>query len=360
MANKIILRPSSASRWIACPASVRLSEGVPYEPAGEAAQIGTAIHALAEKCFGTGEAADAYLGKTVEGITMTQENVDFAQAHLDHITNLKSELGAVKVEQYVTLLDGDDIKLAGTADVIGFGNDVFGNNILEIADLKTGRGYVDADSEQMKIYALSTLRKIKKPVETVRLSIIQPHSGPTRTVSMTVNQLNTWRDEVLIPAIEESTKIDAQPKPSSNACRYCPAKVICPAQSKALELIPVKLDVKTLAPEVVSDLLTRADMVEDFIAALRKHAQKVLEDGGVLAGWQLAPKRATRKWTDESKALEALEAAGIEHSKLMLTEIISPAAAEKLLGKDRKHVLDDITKKESSGLTLAKAVGLGQ
>jgi hypothetical protein len=328
---------------------------VPYEPAGEAAQIGTAIHALAEKCCGTGERADAYLGKTVEGITMTQENVEFAQAHLDHITNLKSELGAVKVEQYVTVIDDTNVKLGGTADVIGFGN-----GILEIADLKTGRGYVDADSEQMKIYALGTLAKIKKPVEMVRLSIIQPHSGPTRTVSMTVNQLNTWRDEVLFPAIEESTKIDAQPKPSSNACRYCPAKVICPAQSKALELIPIKLDVKLLEPQVVSDLLARADMVEDFIAALRKHATKVLEEGGVLSGWQLSPKRATRKWIDEAAAVVALEAAGIEHSKLMLTEVISPAAAEKLLGKDKKHVLEDITKKESSGLTLAKAVGLGQ
>jgi len=356
MENKIILRPSSASRWIACPASVRLSEGVPYEPAGEAAQIGTAIHALAEKCFGTGEKADAYLGAKVEGITMTQENIEFAQAHLDHITNLKSELGAVKVEQYVTVIDDADIKLGGTADVIGFGN-----GILEIADLKTGRGYVDADSSQMKIYALGTLAKIKsKPVETVRLSIIQPHSGDTRTHTMTVDELIQWRNETLLPAIMEASNKDAQPKPSSNACRYCPAKVICPAQTKALELIPVKLDVKTLAPEVVSDLLARADMVEDFIAALRKHATKVLEDGGVLSGWQLSPKRATRKWIDEAAAVAALEAAGIEHSKLMLTEIISPAVAEKLLGKDKKHVLEDITKKESSGLTLAKAVGLGQ
>ena len=356
MANKIILRPSSASRWIACPASVRLSEGVPYEPAGEAAQIGTAIHALAEKCCGTGERADAYLGKSVEGITMTQENVDFAQAHLDHITALQAELGAVKVEQYVTVIDNTAVKLGGTADVIGFGN-----GILEIADLKTGRGYVDADSDQMKIYALGTLAKIKsKPVETVRLSIIQPHSGPTRTHTMTVDELNSWKADVLIPAIAESANKDAQPKPSTDACRYCPAKVICPAQTKALELIPVKLDVKTLAPEVVSDLLARADMVEDFIAALRKHATKVLEEGGVLTGWQLSPKRATRKWIDEAAAVVALEAAGIEHSKLMLTEVISPAAAEKLLGKDKKHVLENITKKESSGLTLAKAVGLGQ
>jgi len=356
MENKITLRASASSRWIACPASARLSEGVPFEPSGEAAQIGTAIHALAEKCFGTGEKADAYLGKQVEGITMTQENVEFAQAHIDHITNLKSELGAVKVEQYVTVFDTPAVKLGGTADVIGFGN-----GILEIADLKTGRVYVDADSSQMKIYALGTLAKIKsKPVETVRLSIIQPHSGDTRTHTMKVDELIQWRNETLLPAIMEASNKDSQPKPSTNACRYCPAKVICPAQTKALELIPVKLDVKTLAPEVVSDLLARADMVEDFIAALRKHATKVLEDGGVLSGWQLSPKRATRKWIDEAAAVAALEAAGIEHSKLMLTEIISPAVAEKLLGKDKKHVLDDITKKESSGLTLAKAVGLGQ
>jgi len=169
-----------------------------------------------------------------------------------------------------------------------------------------------------------------------------------------------WHKDVLLPAIKEAVEDNAQPNPSTNACRYCPAKVICPAQSKALELIPTKLDVKTLAPEVVSDLLARSEMVEDFIAALRKHATKVLEDGGVLSGWQLSPKRATRKWIDEAAAVVALEAAGIEHSKLMLTEIISPAVAEKLLGKEKKHVLEDITKKESSGLTLAKAVGLGQ
>jgi hypothetical protein len=355
MANKITLRASASSRWIACPASARLSEGVPFEPSGEAAQIGTAIHALAEKCFGTGEKADAYLGKSVEGITMTQENVEFAQAHIDHITNLKSELGAVKVEQYVTVFDTPAVKLGGTADVIGFGN-----GILEIADLKTGRVFVDADSSQMKIYALGTLAKIKKPVEMVRLSIIQPHSGDIRTHAMTVKELYQWHKDVLLPAIKEAADENAQPNPSSNACRYCPAKVICPAQTKALELIPVKLDVKTLAPEVVSDLLARSEMVEDFIAALRKHATKVLEDGGVLSGWQLSPKRATRKWIDEAAAVAALEAAGIEHSKLMLTEIISPAVAEKLLGKEKKHVLEDITKKESSGLTLAKAVGLGQ
>jgi hypothetical protein len=213
----------------------------------------------------------------------------------------------------------------------------------------------------MKIYALGTLAKIKsKPVETVRLSIIQPHSGDTRTHIMTVDELIQWRNETLLPAIMEASNKDSQPNPSTNACRYCPAKVICPAQTKALELIPIKLDVKLLEPQVVSDLLARSEMVEDFIAALRKHATKVLEDGGVLSGWQLSPKRATRKWIDEAAAVAALEAAGIEHSKLMLTEIISPAVAEKLLGKDKKHVLEDITKKESSGLTLAKAVGLGQ
>ena len=39
--------PSAASRWLACPASIRLSDGI-ESSAGAAAQLGTEIHAQAE------------------------------------------------------------------------------------------------------------------------------------------------------------------------------------------------------------------------------------------------------------------------------------------------------------------------
>jgi DNA helicase TIP49 (TBP-interacting protein) len=74
----------------------------------------------------------------------------------------------------------------------------------------------------------------------------------------------------------------------------------------------------------------------------------------------MQPKRALRKWVDENKAVEVLMQAGIEKSKLYTIELISPSEASKLLSKEDRVLLDDITEKKSSGLTLARAVGLGQ
>ena len=355
--KQLILRPSSAARWIACPASARLSEGVPYEPAGEAAQIGTAIHALSELCWQLDQDPDSYIGKVVEGVKMTEENAAFAKAHVQTVTNLKQDLGTVKVEQYGVAYESLAAKVGGTADVVAYN---LNQSILEIADLKTGRMWVDADSAQMKIYALGVMRKFVKVFDTVRLTIVQPQTGENRTHEMTGDELFQWGEKVLVPAIKAAVLGSTEPTPSKDACQYCPAKMICPAQTKALAEVPVTLDVKTLTPDQVSDLLDKADLIEDFIAALRKQATKTLTEGGVLRGWQMAPKRATRAWAKESEAAQVLRDAGILENQIYETSIITPAAADKLLGKDRKQVLDSVTTKVSSGLTLSKSRGLGE
>ena len=356
--KQLILRPSSASRWIACPASARLSENVPYEPAGEAAQIGTAIHALSELCWQLDQDPDSYIGKVVEGVKMTAENAAFAKAHIRTVAALEAELGTVKVEQFGVAFSNDLVRVAGTADVVAFNED---KSILEIADLKTGRQWVDADSAQMKIYALGVLKKyLSHSFEIVRLTIVQPQTGENRTHVMTATELHEWADNVLMTAINAAVLGTTEPTPSKDACQYCPAKMICPAQTKALAEVPVTLDVKTLTPDQVADLLDKADLIEDFIAALRKQATKTLTEGGVLRGWQMAPKRATRAWAKESEAAQVLRDAGIPENQIYETSIITPAAADKLLGKDRKQVLDSVTTKVSSGLTLSKSRGLGE
>ena len=355
--KQLILRPSSASRWIACPASARLSEKIPYEPAGEAAQIGTAIHALAETCWQLDQDPMDYVGKVVDGITITKENAEFAQAHISMVAELERELGNVKVEQYGVAYETTIAKVGGTADVVAYNLD---KSVLVIADLKTGRGWVDADSDQMKIYALGVMQKLVKVFDKVGLTIVQPQTGENRHHEMTGDELLKWKADVLIPAVVAAADGRSETKPSKEACQYCPAKMICPAQTKALAAVPVTADVTALTPDQVSDLLDKAELVEDFIAALRKQATKTLTEGGVLRGWQMAPKRAIRQWTDDIKALKVLLEMGVPEEQIYETSIISPAAADKLLGKDRKQVLDSVTTKVSSGLTLSKSRGLGE
>lgn len=354
---KIKLRPSAASRWINCPASVKLCEGIKEKEAGEAAQIGTAIHAVAETCILTGVSPIDFIGKEVEGIVITDSNADFAQQHVYHIRDLELRLGTLKVEQYVTAYESDKLNLGGTADVIAYN---FDKDTLVIADLKTGRGYVDANSDQMKIYAIGAMCSLKTEFSNIELAIIQPHHGEPRTHKMTFKELNEWAATNLTPALVAIAEGSTTPTPSEKACQWCPAKATCPAHVENFNEIAQQPAMNEMTETELAAMLAKVDMVEDYIKALRKYATERLEDGAVLRGWQLQPKRALRKWKDEAAAVEALISHGISRELIYVTSIISPAEASKLLSKDDRVLLDDITKKESSGLTLARAVGLGE
>jgi hypothetical protein len=365
--QQLKLRPSSASRWIACPASAKLSALVPYQEAGEAAKIGTAIHALAETCFQLDSDPMKFVGQVVDGITMTEENCAFALEHLQAIWAIQDELGYVEVEQLFKLYEEPAFSLQGTADVVGISQDK-----LIIADLKTGRGYVDADSEQMKIYALGALLHNTFRPTQVEFQIIQPHHGEKRVHRMSVDELGVWETQVLLPAIDDAISDKPTFNPSESACQWCPAKHICPAQKEQFDIVAAQPDISvmskddihqvmlSLAPDQISAILDKAPLVEKFIDAVKEHATKKMEAGEVIAGWQLQPKRASRKWIDSNAARKALTDAGLTDSQIFETELISPTQAEKLLAKEQKVILDALTAKVSSGLTLTKDRGLSQ
>jgi len=361
MAKQINIRPSGISRTIACPASVRLSAQVPYQESGEAAKIGTAIHALAEHCVKTESEPMTFVGKVFEGITMTEENCDFALQHLNAIYDIYEELGegTVSVEQFLPYQETPAYKCGGTADVIGISKE---KRKIIIADLKTGRGYVDAESDQLKLYALAAMESggLYQDIDTVELWIIQPHHGEVRKHSMTTQELVDWEHYILQPAIENALNPAFPPVPSDSACQYCAAKTICPAQANLVEVVHSAPPVEVLTEEQISVLLTKFDMVEDYIKAVRDHALKRMEKGAVIQGWQLAPKRALRSWTSEEKAIEHLTFLGLRIHEITKTELLTPAQVEKLLPKGLKESIEPLTSRISSGLTLARDKGISQ
>jgi Protein of unknown function (DUF2800) len=268
----------------------------------------------------------------------------------------------------VLYADWPEILLRGTADVVAFNS-----YTLIIADLKTGANYVDENSDQLKIYALAAIASLElEGIQEVELRIIQPRTGGVRIHRMHIDELRKWEEKILLPAMRAVTDENSKPTPSEKACQYCPAKLTCPAQHEAFQLVEQQPNITAmtkdeiqavmvrLSDDQISDLLDRAPIVEAFIDSLKKHALRRMEDGGTLAGWQLAPKRAVRKWKSEEKAKEALIEAGIPVEKLLITEFITPAAVEKLLAKEQKVMLEDLTVKESSGVTIARDASLRQ
>jgi hypothetical protein len=302
-----------------------------------------------------------FVGKVFEGISMTEENCDFAQQHLQAIWDIEEELGdgTVQVEKFLPYQESPSFKCGGTADVIGISKE---KRKIIIADLKTGRGYVDAESEQLKLYSLAAMESggLYQDIDTIELWIIQPHFGEVRKHTMTTQDLVDWEHYILQPAIENVLNPLFPPVPSDSACQYCAAKTICPAQANIVETVVAAPPVEVLTEEQISVLLTKFDMVEDYIKAVRDHALKQMESGAVIQGWQLAPKRALRSWTSEDEAYKGLLALGLDKNQVMKTELITPAAAEKLLTKDLKPSLEPLTSRISSGLTLAKDKGLRQ
>ena len=334
---------------------------MPYVEGGEAAKIGTAIHALAEHCYKANLHPMTFVGKEFEGITMTEENCDFAMQHLQAIWDIEEELGkgTVSVEQFLPYQESPVYKIGGTADVIGISKE---KRKLIIADLKTGRGYVDAESDQLKLYALAALesKNLYQDIDTVELWIIQPHHGEVRKHTMTTQELVDWEHYILTPAIENVLNPAFPPVPSDSACQYCAAKTICPAQANMVEVVVAAPPVEVLTEEQISVLLTKFDMVEDYIKAVRDHALKRMEKGAVIAGWQLAPKRALRSWTSEDEAMKHLMFLGMGIKEITKTELITPAQAEKLLPKGLKESIEPLTSRISSGLTLARDKGISQ
>ena len=363
MATKQLnIRPSGISRTIACPASVRLSAQVPYQEGGEAAKIGTAIHALAEHCYKTSEDPMSFIGKVFEGIAMTEENCDFAMQHIMAIWAIHEEFsnkGTVQVEKFLPYQETSSYKCGGTADVIGISKE---KRKLIIADLKTGRGYVDAESEQLKLYALAAMEGngLYQDIDTIELWIIQPHHGDVRKHTMTTQELVDWEHYILTPAIENVLNPTYPPVPSDSACQYCNAKTICPAQANMVEIVHTAPPVEVLTEEQISVLLMKFDMVEDYIKAVKDHALKRMEKGAVIQGWQLAPKRALRSWTSEEEAKKHLLFLGLNPDQITKTELITPAQADKLLPKALKDSIEPLTSRISSGLTLARDKGLSQ
>jgi len=196
------------------------------------------------------------------------------------------------------------------------------------------------------------------------MSIVQPAHGEPRTFKITYDELFQWQHDYLNTAISKIKQNNNEPTPTEKGCQWCPAKAICPAQQKNFEVISKQADVKdivvSLSTEQIAQILERAPIVEKFIDAVKEHAIKRIEAGDVIKGWQMQPKRAMRKWIDAEDAKQQLHDAGIPADKLVSSELISPSEATKLLPKESKDLIDKLTKKESSGLTLARDYSLGQ
>jgi Protein of unknown function (DUF2800) len=294
--------PMSASRMsriMACPASFKLENSMPYVPAGAAAERGTYIHEMAEKIL----EGDLF---SYPAADVDPEDLKIATDYAKYVEELRANARSSHIELNVNEgLQQLHPAFGGTADAV-----VIKNNTLHVVDLKTGRIPVKAEeNEQLLTYALGVAQQLKAPPHVaVELHIWQP--GNVSRWSTTMERLRKHGTDMVAAA--KLAEGEPVPSPSADACRYCKAKAICPAMREKVqdtarkEFGLVDETVSTVSAVITPEMLDEAERAISWAEAVQAAAKEQLKAGTAIQGWGLKPGRKMRSWADEAKALEML------------------------------------------------------
>ena len=343
-----IVGGSTASRVIKCPASVALVAKMPPKPSSKYADEGTLLHnAIAEildKCV----PARDLLGFKYKDHVLTEElledKIKPAFACLDQV----DPIGFMEFDVESEVDFGDYLPgVFGSADLIGRIDDR-----AIVLDWKFGSGVIVNAEEnyQGMFYAAAAMRTEKTKwafdgAKEIEIIIVQP---PEMRRWVTTPQRIAEFEMQLALAVKEASRKEARMESGSH-CRWCAAKPTCPLMTGAVAR-STQIALKNLNPEHIATYLQQADMLEDWIKDLRDLAHQMLESDVAVPGYKLVAKRAIRQWANEHEAAIALSTKGISPHKPL--EVISPAQAEKLLGKSGKDSIKDLVVAVSSGSTL--------
>jgi len=359
------LGASSCYRWTACPGSVRLSAGIESKSSAYAEE-GTAAHQLCEICLRNGQDAiewvDRKLPAKYGAVFVTAEMAEAAQIYVDYIRAHILAGDVVQIEQRFDLSAlGVGTPMFGTADAVVYIPDY---RKLIVVDFKYGAGLaVEAEGNpQLRYYALGSLLSMPDAaVDTIDVVVVQPRAhhwqGPIRSETITAYDLSEWSAE-LVSAAKRTMDTDA-PLAVGSHCTFCPAYAICPEQqSRALAILendfgPVTEGPpapETLTPDEIGAILeheAKLDGVVAWFKAVKAHAYSLAVNGTAVPGTKLvAGKEGNRAWADEDDAALALELAGVAPEDMWVRKLITPAAAERIVGKKAaKDLAQYVTRK---------------
>lgn len=381
---------ASDRRW-GCPGSLVMEAEGPPDKESEAAAWGTVCHQLAEMCLRSGDDAIAHLGTTQttkdHSFVVDEEMVETTQVYLDYVRKA-AEGGVLLIEQKFSLDSlGTPFPAGGTGDAV-----ILRDGSIEVVDLKGGRGVVvEAEgNKQLRTYALGAVLANPGSYRTVKVTIVQPRAphpdGRIRSEEFHVADLIDWTGD-LLEAMAESARAESwySVKPMrewaadflrpGTHCTFCKARATCPAlASRAMEEAHTFFQPETgklstppapesLGVEQIVRILDHADMISNWLNAVRAYAQDLAEMGvDVTDGdstYVLTPKRATRKWNteDQQQLLAVLQLCTDRDAAEFYDEpkLLTPAKVEKLLGKKGYEAVKHLVSQESSGLNLTRS-----
>lgn len=379
MSTHAILSPSSAHRWLACPASIALEATIP-DTSSSFADEGTVAHYLASVCLENNSTPAGYVGQQIvlheDGstvfiahdytplltdkiFTVEHEMADAIQKYVDYVRALVAQGGELFVEQRLSIshLTGEPDAF-GTSDAV-----VVLDQELIVVDLKYGRGVrVDAPAnDQLTMYLGAALaeHEFTADFQRARAVIVQPRLDHISEWDMTLPELRDRLDEIknisrvalpyADPAFDVQDIQASELRPGKGPCRFCKAKAICPALGARVQAEvgaefsdiaatpkeeradKVKALVNIVTPEQLGERMASLDLIEGWCKAIRARVESELLAGRSVPGYKLVEgKRGNRAWTSSDEAEAMLKGFRLKTEEMFDLKLISPTSAEKL------------------------------
>ncbi len=242
------LSPSSAHRWMRCPASPWLE--APYPPMSSAVtNEGQDAHQLAALCLTACCDTKTLLGHTMDnGNIVNKKMARAVQLYVDRIR--QSAAGhTLLVEHQVPLTPFTGEKEAvGTADAVILKIENMPDGAeLEVHDLKYGRGVcVEAkNNAQLALYALGAKHAFSHLADFKRFRMVihQPRLTHHVEAVWAAETLHAFAQEIkqsaqTVYALEKmlSSSLYEAAVPGKSQCRFCRARRDCPAYAQFFDL----------------------------------------------------------------------------------------------------------------------------
>lgn len=349
------LSASGSARWLACPGSVAAERGI-ADSSSFAAAEGTAAHELGEMCLVNGTNTSDYLGQMLPDNNeweVTPEMADAVQVYVDYVRGLGG------IPSYEIRVDFSDWvpEGFGTSDAI-----VIDGDTLRVCDLKYGKGIrVDAeDNSQGLLYALGAYNDYAMiyDIKRVVIAIIQPRLDHISEWEISTADLLKWGEWASSRA-DMCLEPDAVRVAGEKQCQWCKAQAKCPAQKQHAERIAMvdfddvseQKPVNTLTDDELRQALEGKKLVLSWLDAVEKLVVERLNAGEGFDGFKLVAGRSVRQWSNEADAEKAL--ADMLGDDAYTKKLLSPAQAEKSLGKAKAKDIADYVVKAEGKPTLA-------
>lgn len=320
--------PSSMARIIACPGSVKLQEQAPPQKESPYAAEGTRAHNVCEAKLLQDEDALSAAFEACEKAGDDLNEVDIhTSVYVKHCDPILDEASKYGIETKLVL----DEEVFGTADCYALVG-----RVLHVIDYKHGAGVIVSPQENKQgltyaalVFMDDNVDIAEDDVDHVIITIVQPRGQgvPIQHWGTTTERVVAHMHEV--DAAINSSKLDKPPVALGDHCKFCTAKLICPAMEAAKRGV-CEYDSRDIPADQLEHLLTEAKALEGYIKDLFTYAYNRIEAGESVPGWKLTAGRRTRVWENEAALLRWAKKHG-KMTALHEKKLVSPAKAVKLI-----------------------------